>query len=68
MFTDEWFTKRVKEQADEIRGKMEGGMIYGIKLDEFILKHPDVALVVAYYMGTMDNTIQWTETKRKDLV
>jgi hypothetical protein len=68
MFTDEWFIERIKEQAEKIRGKMEGGMLYGIKLDEFILKHPDVMLVMAYYIGTRDSHIQWTETKRKDLV
>ena len=62
MFTDEWFSERIQQEATEIRKRMKDGFIYGVKLDNFILKHPDVAIVYAYYLGTTDNTMQWKKS------
>jgi hypothetical protein len=59
---------RISEEAINIRNKLIGGRIYGIPVDDFMLEHVDFAIVCAYYLGTTDKTIQWTEVRKGDLV
>ena len=63
---DDWFIERMKKHADEIREKMKDAMIYGVKLDDFMLEHPDIALVYAYWVGSLQTTQEW-ERQIKEL-
>ena len=65
MFTDEWFIEQIHREAEGIRERIKDTIIFSVKLDDFILEHPDVALVCAYYLGTADKTIHWTKIEKE---
>jgi hypothetical protein len=65
---NDFFKHKIKEEAENIRKKMVGSKIYGVTIDEFMLEHLDIAIVCAYYLGTMDTSMQWSKQKMEDLV
>ena len=59
MFADEWFIRQIQKQADQIRLKMKDMTYMGVKLDDFLIKHPDIAIVCAYTLGSADTSTLW---------
>lgn len=61
MFADEWYITQIQNQADQIRLKMKDMTYMGVKLDKFMIKHPDIAIVCAYTLGSADNSMLWKQ-------
>lgn len=59
---NDWFIERVMDEASQIRAKMLNGRYMGVEIDEFLLEHPDVAIVCAYYLGSADNSLSWRQS------